>query len=75
MTTSRLDILALALREVRDPDFAAAALADPGADLFTLGLNSLQAFDVLDRLLESDGVDVDYADFTQNPTLDFLVNA
>ncbi|QAY71269.1 isochorismatase family protein [Xylanimonas protaetiae] len=48
-----------------------AAFADADADLFLLGLNSLQAFDLLDVLADS-GVDVDFAAFTQRATVAFL---
>lgn len=66
-------LLTDALTEVRDADFATRALAEPDSDLFALGMNSLQAFDVLDRLLDDAGLDVDYADFTAKPTLNFLL--
>lgn len=68
-----LDLLTDAFTEVRDADFAQRAVADTDADLFALGLNSLQAFDVLDRLVDEAGVDIDYADFTQHPTVGFLL--
>lgn len=67
------DLLRATFTEVRDVNFAQQALADVTADLFALGLNSLQAFDVLDRLVDEAGVDVDYADFTQEPTVGFLL--
>lgn len=52
-------------------DVAAAAFADPGADLFELGLNSLQAFEVLDELADL-GVDVEFGEFTRTATVAFL---
>ncbi|WP_166138675.1 isochorismatase family protein [Nocardioides ochotonae] len=61
-----------ALVEVLDAGFADAAFAEPEADLFTLGLNSLRAFDLLDRLAD-DGVDIDFADLTREPTLAFVL--
>jgi bifunctional isochorismate lyase / aryl carrier protein len=72
MTAAFTQTLSGALSEVLDAEFAATALAQPDADLFALGMNSLQAFDVLDRLIEAAGVDVDYADFTSRPTVAFL---
>jgi len=49
------------------------AFADPAADLFELGLNSLQAFDMLDDLTEA-GVDIDFGDFTRQATVAFLLD-
>ncbi len=68
-----IDALIDALGAIGDDAFAAEALADPGADLFALGMNSLQAFDLLDRLFDETGTDVDYAEFTARPTLEFLL--
>jgi bifunctional isochorismate lyase / aryl carrier protein len=48
-----------------------AGFTDPEVDLFTLGLDSLRAFEVLD-LLADEGVDVDFGDFTRRPTIAFL---
>lgn len=64
--------VAAILSEVLDPEYAASVLAAPEADMFELGLNSLMAFEVLDRLMEV-GVDVDFGDFTGTPTLTFLL--
>ncbi|MFT4081681.1 MAG: isochorismatase family protein [Nocardioides sp.] len=50
----------------------AGAQADPGADLFALGLNSLQAFDLLDDLADA-GVDLDFGDFTRHANLEYLL--
>lgn len=68
-------------REVRaalshgvDEAFAESAFAQPDADLFTLGLNSLRAFEVLDVLADA-GVDVDFGVFTRRPTLQHLLEA
>ena len=61
-----------AMAAVLGGEFADAAFADPEADLFTLGLNSLRAFDVLDRLAD-DGVDIDFAELTREPTLAFVL--
>ncbi|WP_425465157.1 isochorismatase family protein [Nocardioides humi] len=54
-----------------DADLVATAFADPETDLFSLGLDSLRAFEVLDVLAES-GVDVDFGEFTRRPTISFL---
>lgn len=50
---------------------AERAFADPEADLFELGLDSLRAFELLDLLAE-DGPDVDFGAFTRRPTVGFL---
>lgn len=51
---------------------AAGAFADPGTDLFGLGLDSLRAFEVLDLLVDEGGPDVDFGEFTRRPTVTFL---
>lgn len=48
-----------------------AFFADPEADWFKLGLDSLRAFDFLD-LLTDDGLDIDFGEFTRTPTLSWL---
>ncbi len=60
-----------ALTRALAPDVLAAALADPDADLFALGLNSLRAFEVLDDLAEA-GVDIDFGDLVRSPSVAFL---
>ncbi len=60
-----------ALARVLPSDVVRSALADERADLFGLGLNSLQAFDILDELAEQ-GVDIDFGDFTRSATVAFL---
>ena len=45
--------------------------ARPDSDLFGLGLDSLRAFDLLDQLAD-EGVQVDFAAFTVEPTVAFL---
>jgi bifunctional isochorismate lyase/aryl carrier protein len=61
-----------ALLGVTSAGLVEAAVAAPAADLFELGLNSLQAFDLLDELAEA-GVDIDYGVFTRQATLTYLV--
>lgn len=61
-----------ALQRVLPADVVARAFAHPGDDLFELGLNSLQAFEVLDVLAEV-GVDIDFGAFTRRASIDFLV--
>lgn len=53
------------------PDVVDAVIAAPEADLFELGLDSLRAFELLDRLAEA-GVDIDFGDFTRQPTVAYL---
>lgn len=71
----RPGVVRAALAAALDPEFADTAFAAPDADLFALGLNSLQAFDVLDRIVDAGGPDLDYADFTGDPTVQFLTTA
>lgn len=54
-----------------DPADVALAFARPDSDLFGLGLDSLRAFDLLDQLAD-EGVQVDFAAFTVEPTVAFL---
>lgn len=60
-----------ALARVLPEDLIEAAYADEHADLFSLGLNSLQAFDILDDLAD-DGVDIDFGEFTRSATVAYL---
>lgn len=60
-----------ALEGVLPAQLVARAFAEPGGDLFELGLNSLQAFEVLDVLADA-GVDIDFGLFTRRATLEFL---
>jgi bifunctional isochorismate lyase/aryl carrier protein len=60
-----------ALAGVVSADVVDRAVADPEADLFQLGLNSLQAFEMLDVLADA-GVDIDYGEFSRRATLAFL---
>lgn len=60
-----------ALARVVPPQVLAAAQAAPDTDIFALGLNSLQAFEMLDDLADV-GVDIDFGDFVRNPTLSFI---
>lgn len=53
------------------PEVVERAFAEPQADLFELGLNSLQAFDMLDDLAEA-GADIDFGEFTRRATVAFL---
>lgn len=52
-------------------DVVEAAFADPEADLFELGFDSLRAFELLD-VLADEGADIDFGDFTRRPTVAFL---
>lgn len=60
-----------ALAGLLAPDAVRTFFADPSADLFELGLDSLRAFDFLDALAD-DGLDVDFGEFTRSPTLNWL---
>ncbi len=52
-------------------DALAAAFAAPESDIFALGLDSVRAFELLDRLLDA-GADVDFGEFTRRPTVSYL---
>ncbi len=62
------------LSELVGPEAADAAVDRPDADLFELGLDSLRAFELIDRLAER-GVDVDFADFVTSATWRYLTDA
>lgn len=69
------DPLAIDLAELLgDPDLALRAITEPGSDLFELGLDSLRAFELLDRMADR-GVEIDYADFVRSATVGHLVAA
>lgn len=53
------------------PEAADQAFSRPSLDLFNLGLNSIQAFAVLDDLADV-GVDIEFSDFIHCPTIEFL---
>lgn len=61
----------LALAELMPGEAVATAVAEPDTDLFELGLDSIRAFELLDRLLEA-GVDIDFGELTRRPTLSYL---
>lgn len=64
-------ILRDAIAEHVGADVAQLAFDDPETDVFSLGLTSLRAFEVLDVLADH-GVDVDFGEFTRRPTVGFL---
>ncbi|MFO6451389.1 MULTISPECIES: isochorismatase family protein [unclassified Aeromicrobium] len=49
-----------------------SVLADPETDLFSVGLSSLRAFELLDDLADA-GVDIDFGELVRRPTLTFLL--
>lgn len=65
-------VVRTSLERVAAAGLAEAAFADTAADLFEIGLNSLQAFDVLDDLADL-GVEIDFGEFTRSASVDFLV--
>lgn len=65
------DPVVAGLQGLLGPEQVEAALAEPGADLFELGLDSLRAFELID-VLGDDGIDVDFGDFVRTPTLAWL---
>lgn len=65
------DTLRRSLARLLPEETLAAAFAAPDADLFRLGLDSMRAFEMLDRLLDS-GVDIDFGEFARTPTVSFL---
>lgn len=62
-----------ALTDAVGPDALAAAVSDPRADLFALGLTSLKAFALLDDLADA-GTDIDFGELVRNPSLEFLLD-
>lgn len=60
-----------ALAGVVSDAVAEAFFAEPDGDWFALGIDSLRAFEFLDRVAE-DGLDVDFGEFTRTPTLNWL---
>jgi bifunctional isochorismate lyase/aryl carrier protein len=60
-----------ALDGVLPGEVVEAFFARPDADWFELGLDSLRAFDFLDGLVD-DGLDIDFGEFTREPTLNWL---
>lgn len=60
-----------ALVGVVPEDVVELLFADPDTDWFAQGLDSLRAFEFLDRLVD-DGLDFDFGDFTRTPTLNWL---
>lgn len=63
--------LASALSAILPAESVAEVFARPDTDWFTLGLDSLRAFDLLDRLADA-GLDVDFGEFTRTPTLTWM---
>ncbi|MEX0426649.1 isochorismatase family protein [Nocardioides sp. DS6] len=61
-----------ALARLLPTELVERAFAEPEADLFELGLNSLQAFDMLDDLADA-GVDIDFGEFTRRACVAYLV--
>ncbi|ALJ20079.1 isochorismatase family protein [Microbacterium sp. No. 7] len=59
------------LRTLVDPEQVSQAFAQPDADLFALGLDSLRAFELLDALAD-DGIDIEFGDFVRTPTVSWL---
>ncbi|WP_134322280.1 isochorismatase family protein [Cumulibacter soli] len=64
-------VLSDALARAVPTDVANAAQNAPDADMFELGLNSLQAFELLDDIADA-GAAIDFGDFVRTPTLAFL---
>lgn len=54
-----------------ETDSLELALREPERNLFDLGLDSLRVFGLLDELAMA-GVEVDFVDFTENPTCAYL---
>lgn len=65
------DELRSALEGLLSEDAVAAAFAAPETDIFSLGLDSMRAFEMLDRLLDA-GADIDFGEFTRRPNIAFL---
>lgn len=63
--------LRAALDGLLSDDALDAAFAAPESDIFALGLDSVRAFELLDRLLDA-GADIDFGEFTRRPTVSYL---
>ncbi|UDY24267.1 acyl carrier protein [Nocardioides sp. Kera G14] len=75
MTETDLDALVRAtLAELIPEDAVDAAFADPTADLFELGLDSVRAFDLLDVLAEA-GTDIDFGEFARSASVAYIRGA
>lgn len=64
-------VVRAALAELVAADVVEAAFADPDADLFELGLDSVRAFDLLDALAEA-GVEIDFGEFSREARISFI---
>lgn len=54
-----------------EPGSVHTALERPDSNLFDLGLDSLRAFALIEELADH-GVEIDFLDFTEEPTCRFL---
>lgn len=61
-------------RYISEADSLQEAFASPETDLFTLGLDSMGAFALLDDLA-AEGYSVEFTDLIANPTVSFLTGS
>lgn len=57
---------------IREEDSLDTAFAKPETDLFSLGLDSMGAFALLDDLA-AEGATVEFTELVENPTVEFLL--
>lgn len=63
----------LLAKYIQEEDSLDAAFTDPSTDLFSLGLDSMGSFALLDDLA-AEGITVEFTELVENPTVDFLAS-
>lgn len=58
---------------ILEEDSLNTAFAEPTTDLFSLGLDSMGSFALLDDLAGA-GITVEFTELVENPTVDFLAS-
>lgn len=57
-----------------EPDSLQAAFDDPTTELFSLGLDSMGSFALLDDLA-AEGAVIEFTELVENPTVEFLASS
>ena len=63
----------LLAKYIREEDSLNTAFAEPTTDLFSLGVDSMGAFALLDDLA-AEGIAVEFTELVENPTVEFLTS-